>query len=174
LSAILQFLKLLYEHKEKIILGALVVAFIGVGAVLWKKEEKTISPEPGGGKKTSVRKAKTYPIMRLGNRHPLDILIENTDMEIFAPSAVVADKGGGKKGKEDVWAEVKIKSVFDATRSGSFIAIIEVNKKRMFVKEGERFQGYSVTRIDGVRKCLTIVKRGSQKGDEEKEFCIED
>ena len=174
MSAILQFLKLLYEHKEKIILGALVVAFVGVGAVLLRKEPggDAPPPEPDGGEKTPPREAGTYPILRLDNRHPLDILIENTGSEIFVQDAVGADGGDGEK--KDVWAAIKIKSVFDATRSGSFIAIIEVDKKRMFVREGERFGEYSVTRIDGVRKCLTIVKRGSQKGDEEKEFCTED
>ena len=44
----------------------------------------------------------------------------------------------------------------------------------MFVKEGEQFGDYQVTRIDGVKKCLTIVRRGSQTEDNKKEFCTED
>ena len=51
------------------------------------------------------------------------------------------------------------------------IAIIEVDGKREVVKEGGQLGDYSVTRIDGVRNCLTIVKRGSESGEDKREFC---
>ncbi len=175
MSAIIQFLKLLNEHKEKIIFGVLVIAFIVVGAVLLREKEGGEGgkpPKAGGGRKTPPREAKAYPALLLGNSHPLELLLENAAPEIFVPSESGAD--GGDDEKKNVWAEIKVKSIFDATRSGSFIAIIEVDKKRMFVREGERFGELSVKRIDGIRKCLTIVRRGSQEEDEEKEFCTED
>jgi hypothetical protein len=174
LNAILQFLKLLYENKEKIILAALVVAFIAVGAVLFRGEKDggPADKKPKTGGTPEIRDPVTVPLVRLGNQHVLDILIENTSPSIFFPSKVTA--GGGDKEKGDVWAEITIKSVFDATNSGSFVAIVEVDKKRRFLKEGDRFGGYSITRIDGIRKCLTIVRRGAQKGEEEKEFCAKD
>ena len=175
MSAILVYLRLLYEHKEKIILGALVIAFIGVGADLLKEEnsEKKPPKPPNGNGTTTPREPEKYTAPYLGNLHPRDVIIENTGPEIFTP-AEGPDKTDGEK--EAVWAEIIIKSVFDATRSGSFIAIMEVDKKRMFVKEGQQFGDgdYQVTRIDGVKKCLTIVKRGSQSEENKKEFCTED
>lgn len=183
MSSILRFLKLLYEHKEKIILGALVIAFIGVGVDQWRKKKDGNSGGKGGkGPKTveapkpkqPPRKPKSYGIPQLGNRHPLDKYVEVANAGIFVPpkKETATDKETDKK--EPTWAEIKVKSVFDATRSGSFIAIIEVDKKRMFVKEGEVFGEYLLRRIDGVRNCLTIVKRGSQSEEGEKEFCKED
>ena len=178
MSAILVYLKLLYEHKEKIILGALVIAFIGVSADLLRGENggpndpgKKPPPPKSGGGTTTPRKPKEYRAPHLGNLQHREILIENTGPEIFAPA-----KGLSKTvaGKEAAWAEIVIKSVFDATRSGSFIAIIEVDGKRDFVKEGQQFGNYQVTRIDGVKKCLTIVRRGSQSEENKKEFCTED
>ncbi len=174
MSAIIQFLKLLNEHKEKIIFGALVVAFIVVGAVLLREKEDSGGEKPpvaGGGRKTPPREAKTYPSVRLGNHHTLETLMEQAAPGIFAPSEPGTD---GSDEKENIWAEIKVKSIFDATGSGSFVAIIEVDKKRDFVREGERFGEYSVRRIDGVKKCLIIVRRGSQEEDEEKKFCTED
>jgi hypothetical protein len=82
-----------------------------------------------------------------------------------------AKRRGEEEDKPKEWAEIKVKSIFDATRSGSFIAIIEVNNRRRFVKEGEQFDEYTVQRIDGVRNCLTIVRRGEEG---EREFCREE
>ena len=176
MGAILGFLKLLYEHKEKIILGALIIAFTGVGYDHWKGSGEGGPPDDNGGGTTNGKKPPPpppvgkYEIPNLGNRTTIDVQLANTDENIF----VIPET---KEGPTDTaqpaeWPTIVIKSIFDATRSGTFIAIIEVNGKREFMKEGEDFQEYyEVRRIDGVRNCLTIVKRKSQSGEDEREFC---
>jgi hypothetical protein len=181
LSQILGFLKLLYEHKEKIILGALVVVFVGVGAFQWKEIKGEGSDGKGGSNaggpvdpkpKTKPRPPTKYPIPQFGNQSSLNTYLEITDPGIFVPPK---QEGESKSGEptEKKWAQIKVKSIFDATKSGSFIAIIEVDRKRMFVKEGEQFGEYSVDRIDGVRNCMTIGRRGSKSGEGKREFCEE-
>ena len=178
MSQILGFLKLLYEHKEKVILGVLVVAFIGVGAVRWKEIKGGGSDGKGGNSaggsddpkpKTPPRKPEKFPIPQLGNQASLETYFEITDAGIFVRPAA-EDKSSGEQ-EEKKWAKIRIKSIFDATRSGSFIAIIEVDGKRMFVKEGEQFGEYTVDRIDGVRNCLTIGRRASKSEEDKREFC---
>ena len=181
LSSILGFLKLLYEHKEKVILGALFVAFIVFGVAQWR--EKSQDDLDDGGKKKpgkkvtrktgneGVRDPKTYKTPNLGNPQTLERYFELVNGRIFVQRKKEAGSG------EDIeaqWAEIGVKSIFDATRSGNFIAIIEVDKRRMFVKEGEQFREYTIKRIDGVRNCLTVIRRGSKTGDEEREFCKEE
>ena len=175
MGAILGFLKLLYEHKEKIILGALIIAFTGVGYTYWKKsgDEGKNGPEPPPKPPTGTAleiKAKKYKIPNLGNRSPIEKQLAHTDEGIF--TIPEQTEGTTDTVEQAEWPTIVIKSIFDATRSGTFIAIIEVNGKREFMKEGEDFlEFYEVRRIDGVRNCLTIVKRKSKSGEDEREFC---
>jgi len=69
------------------------------------------------------------------------------------------------------WANIKVKSVFDPTQAGNYVATIEVDKRKRWVKEADRFDGYEVLRIDGTSKCVAIIKLDSKK---EKEFCTEE
>jgi hypothetical protein len=179
LGAILGFLRLLYEHKEKIILGALIIAFTGVGYDHWKKRDKGGPPggNTGGAKNGEepppppLPPVPTYGIPNLKNRFSIETQLALTDESIF-----VMPEPGEKPtedDKPDEWPTIDIKSIFDATKSGNFFAIIEVNGKREFMKEGGIFhEHYEVRRIDGVRNCLTIVNRRSKGGKEdEREFC---
>ena len=176
MGAILGFLKLLYEHKEKIILGALIIAFTGVGYTYWKdkqggdtpvKPPRPVKIDPPVDDELKVPK---YKIPNLGNHTPIDQQWALTDKGIF--TIPEPTEGETDTPQADVWPTIVIKSIFDATRSGTFIAIIEVNGKREFMKEGEDFQEYyEVRRIDGVRNCLTIVKSKSKSGEDEREFC---
>jgi hypothetical protein len=173
LGAILGFLKRLYEHKEKIILGALVIAFIGVGYFTWKERK---NPNPNGGELEiptadgGPPPVEKYPIPNLGNQVALETQWELTDDEIFEKPETEESESGEEQEAE--WPTIEIRSIFDITKSGNFIAIIEINGKREFKKEGETFlDQYEVRRIDGVRNCLTIVKRGAKSGENEREFC---
>jgi hypothetical protein len=68
------------------------------------------------------------------------------------------------------WPVIEIKSIFDPTKNGTFFAILEVNNKRIFMKEGERLYGlFEVTSINGETNCLTIVNGQG----EAREFCKE-
>jgi hypothetical protein len=174
LGAIFGFLKFLYEHKEKIILGALIIAFTGVGYTYWKDKQggdTPVKPPPVKIDPTDDEiKVQKYRIPNLGNRIPIDQQLALTDEGIF--TIPEPTKGDTDTPQADVWPTIVIKSIFDATRSGTFIAIIEVDGKREFMKEGEDFQEYyEVRRIDGVRNCLTIVKSKSKSGEDEREFC---
>jgi len=181
LSAILAFLKLIYTHKEKIILGVMIVAFAGVAYTQWKAKNAGEAGGKGGTDSGGIvqpddnkasppaRKPQSFDVPPVANTYPLDIYARvTTKKDIFEEPARERRERGEEKPKE--WAQINVKSIFDATRSGSYIAIIEVDKRRRFVKEGEQFEEYTVQRIDGVRNCLTIVKRGEE---EEKEFCRE-
>jgi hypothetical protein len=175
LGAILGFLKRLYEHKEKIILGALVIASIGVGYFEWTGRQD--GPDTKGGEPeipTVNDKApvpQEYPVLGLGNPVPLETQWAMVDEDIFEKPE--AEERGPGEDKAAEWPTIVIRSIFDATKSGNFIAIMEINGKREFKKEGEIFlESYEVRRIDGVRNCLTIVKRGLRSGgEEEREFC---
>lgn len=179
MDAILAFLKTLYQHKEKIILGLLILAFAGVGFVQLRVkknsdspdgEEKNPTPITGDWKPAPMRQPQVFPVGSLDNPYPLDKYLELTKKRnIFERPQTASAKG--TKGKEVQWASIKVKSVFDPTQSGSYIAIIEVDKKSRIVKEGQQFEGYEVRRIDGVRGCLSITMRET---DEEKEFCKEE
>ena len=107
----------------------------------------------------------------LGNSLAIDNQLTLTDDGIFKKPEVDKKKPDGDQPTE--WPTIVIRSIFDATKSGTFIAIIEINGKRAFMKEGEVFlEFYLVRRIDGVRNCINIVKRGSKSGEEEeREFC---
>ncbi len=178
MSALLAFFKSLYEHKEKVILGLLIVAFGGVAYQQYKAKKNngtdSNSPVNNGFTPAPERAPGVFKVPPLSASEPLETyyaLVEKRD--IFE----IPEKKSSKTeaGTEEVkWANISIKSVFDPTRSGSFIAIIEVDGRREFVKEGEQFGEYEVRRIDGVRKCLTIFKRGSKSGEDEKEFCKEE
>jgi hypothetical protein len=65
------------------------------------------------------------------------------------------------------WPKITVKGISDATRSGDFIAILEVDNKEYFVKVGERIGEYEVQSIDGPINCVTLV---NDRG-EIKEFC---
>jgi len=181
LSAILAFLKSLYEHKEKVIMGVLFVAFVSVAYVQIKAKRKADSENDGessGGsilefKEKRPREAKKYSVPSFGN--PFDIekhreLFKGRD--IFAKP--VKERPGRKKDEKEEWAQIRVKSVFDPTQSGSYIAIIEVDKKSRIVKEGDQFGAYEVERVDGVRNCLTIYWREAKEVESKKEFCKEE
>lgn len=186
MSAVLAFFKFIYEHKEKLILGVLVVVFAGVAFVHVrakknsgsKKENAKNSTITGQDKRKGPprRKPSQYRIPVFGNKYSLETylrLIKKKD--IFKEPEIKKEKPEQEpKKKIPRWAEITIKSIFDPTRSGSYIAIIEVDKRRRFVKEGEQFGEYEIRRIDGVRNCLTIVRRGTRGEGEEKEFCKKD
>lgn len=186
MSAVLAFFKFIYEQKEKLILGVLVVVFAGVAFVHVrakkdsgsKKENAKNSPITGRDKREIVppREPSQYRVPVLGNKYSLETylrLIKKKD--IFKEPEIKREKPErGLEEKIPRWAGITIKSIFDPTRSGSYIAIIEVDKRRRFVREGEQFGEYEVRRIDGVRNCLTIVRRGTKGEGEEKEFCKKD
>jgi hypothetical protein len=180
LGAILGFLKRLYEHKEKIILGLVVIASIGFGYVQWKEwkgGDEGDGPEKNGETggipvpdDTPLPPPPSYAVPNLGNRVSLENQWTLADNGIFEKPE--PKEGPDATDQPAAWPTIVIRSIFDATKSGTFIAIIEINGKREFKKEGEFFlDSYEVRRIDGVRNCLTIVKRGSITGEEEKEFC---
>ena len=181
MGAIVAFLKTLYQHKEKIILGILVLAFAGVAVVYLRARKPGNSPSDNnknsknpkglvdGWKPAPPRKPQTFKAGSLNNAYPLDMYLKLADKRnIFEKPQ---KSGGPGKKKEVQWATIKVKSVFDPTQSGSYIAIIEVDKRSRIVKEGQQFEGYEVRRIDGVRGCLSITMRET---DEEKEFCKEE
>ena len=181
MSAVLAFLKFIYRHKEKIILGVMIVAFAGVASIQWKAKKGGEADGKGGANtggivqpddnKTSPppRKPESFVVPPVSNTYPLETYAKlAAKKDIFEEPARERRDRGEDKPKE--WAQINVKSIFDATRSGSYIAIIEVDKRRRFVKEGEQFDEYTVQRIDGVRNCLTIVRRGEEG---EKEFCRE-
>ena len=71
------------------------------------------------------------------------------------------------------WPEIKVKSIFDPTNSENYIAILEINYRRLFVKAGEHLNGFEIIGIDGESKCVTIAKHGPGDALEEREFCKE-
>ena len=79
------------------------------------------------------------------------------------PGTIKADSRDGD------WPNIEVKSVFDSTNSQDFIAILEIDNRRRFVKEGDSFDSYTVLRVDGITKCVAIIKSDSQ---EEEEFCV--
>jgi len=184
LSAIIAFLKLVYEHKEKVILGVMIVAFAGVAAYQWKAGKNGGSDGTSGGNSSganggegsaSARKPQTYEVTGVANQYPLEKMLQFVKKRDIFTEAGVAGVGSKQgDGKDGMWAEIKVKSIFDPTRSGTYIAIIEVDDRRRFVKEGEHFGEYEIRRIDGVRNCLTIVRRGSGSEGDEREFCKEE
>lgn len=180
MSAILAFLRLIYEHKEKIILGVLVLAFAGVAFFQWRAKRGGDSNNSDGKnpdefiygdwKPAPPREPKTYKAPPLENEYPLETYYELLgNKNIFGKPR--RERGGDKEETEPEWPNIRVKSVFDPTQSGSYIAIIEVDKRSRIVKEGQQFEGFEVRRIDGVRSCLTISRR---QVDEEKEFCKEE
>jgi len=66
--------------------------------------------------------------------------------------------------------DIRIKEFIESREeSGGYIAIIEVDKKAQFVKEGERFGGLEVMLVDAVNKCLVL---RAVELDEERELCL--
>lgn len=169
MSSILAFLKAIYEHKEKIILGALIIAFAGVAYVQVKKNQGL---EPNGDNPDEIisgdlkppREPTVFKAPGLGNPYPLQKYPKLVG-DIFSPPAV---ERRGPEERELKWAQIRVKSVFDPTQSGSYIAIVEVDNRSRIVKEGQLFDNYEVRRIDGVRSCVIIFRRDT---DEEREFC---
>ncbi len=179
MEAILTFLKSVNTHKEKIILGILLLAFSVVGYQQYRLK-KTLTTTNGGKnpqqeikdgwKPAPPRKPDSFAIPPIDNPYPLnayDKLLAKRN--IFEKPQKEKKKEAAEKTAE--WANFKVKSVFDPTQSGSYIAIIEVDKRSRIVKEGQRFDDYEVQRIDGVRSCLSI--RMSTL-NEEREFCKEE
>ncbi len=180
MGAILAFLKVIYEQKEKVILGILVLAFAGVAYFQLKAEKNSASDNNGGKnpdqltygdwKPAPSRTPQKYEVTPLRNEYPLATYFKLLgSRNIFGKPR--RERGVDKGKAEPEWPKIRVKSVFDPTQSGSYIAIIEVDKRSRIVKEGQQFEGFEVRRIDGVRSCLTISKR---QLDEEKEFCKEE
>jgi len=178
LGSILGYLKRAYGHKEKIILGILLIAFIGVGYQQYRLK-KNVPVENGSGNPGSLndgwtpspsRTPTSYSVPPMANPYPLDTYYTLAARKnIFEKPQKEKEKG--KKEEAAQWANIKVKSVFDPTQSGSYIAIIEVDKRSRIVKEGQQFDDYEVQRIDGVKSCLSIRMRAL---NEEKEFCKEE
>jgi hypothetical protein len=176
LGSIVALLKKIYEQKEKIILGILVVAFAGVAYIQLKKNDDPDNPRPGNSASligdftpATPRQMVYVEVPNVGNKYSLETYYNVVaKRNIFRPPGQV-DRGG--KAEAPQWAQMKVKSVFDPTQSGSYIAVIDVDKRTRIVKEGQLFEGYEVRRIDGVRSCLTIYRRDI---DQEKEFCKEE
>ncbi|MBI5118707.1 hypothetical protein HZA56_19740 [Candidatus Poribacteria bacterium] len=178
MGAILAFLKSVYEQKEKVILGILVLALAIVAYVQTRGNE---DDEPNEGesknpkqlidddwKPAPPREAGSYSVPAVTSPFPMSKYLQLLEgKEVFGKPRTEGDKG--KAGKEE-WADIKVKSIFDPTHTGSYIAILEMNKRSRIVKEGEQFEGYEVRRIDGVRNCLTMIRR---EWKDEKEFCKE-
>jgi hypothetical protein len=179
LGAILAFLKSVYGHKEKVIFGILVLVFIGVGYQQYKLKKNIVpnksDSNPGESvsdnwKPSPPRKAVSYGFRALQNPYPLDTYEKLVSRKnIFEKPQ--KEKTAKKEEKAAEWATIKVKSVFDPTQSGSYIAIIEVDKRSRIVKEGQQFDDYEVQRVDGVRSCLSIRMKTL---DEEREFCKEE
>ena len=180
MSAILAFLKSLYEHKEKVILGVLFVAFVSVAYIQYKAKKKVASENGGEGSVSIIkfdpkppREPATYFVPPFDNPFGVEEhreLVKKRD--VFAKPEKA--KPGKQQDKKEEWAQIRVKSVFDPTQSGSYIAIIEVNKRSRIVQEGDLFGTYEVERIDGVRNCLTISWREAKEVENRKEFCKED
>jgi len=176
LDAIVAFLRLLYEQREKVILGVLLVALSGVAFVQLRPkkngEPNDKNPEEfinDDWKPASPRAARSYDVLPLINQYPLETYFDFVGgRNIFGRPG--KETGGTTGDKKTEWAELKVKSVFDPTQSGTYIAIIELDKRSRIVKEGQQFEGYEVLRIDGVRRCLTVSRRDTK---DEKEFCQE-
>lgn len=183
MSAILAFLRTIYEQKEKIVLGVLVVALSWVAYANFMKngeEDGDNGNNPSGilndDLKKTPREPTSFPALQLGNPFPVEVYYDAAKgRSPFLRPGDESEKTDDEMEEVSEWSAIKVKSVFDATKSGSYIAIIEVDRRRRFVKEGEKFDDYEVRRIDGVRKCLTIVRRGkSAQQEEEREFCKEE
>ncbi len=156
----------------------MIVAFAGVAYTQWKykKERGASGTNPGGstqtggsGQSSPPRKPQSFRIPVVGNRYPLNTYLKVAAEDPFKEPE--REKPGKKPDEPKKWAEINIKSIFDPTRSGSYIAIIEINDRRRFVKEGDQFDEYMVYRIDGVKNCLTIERRGEEQ---KREFCKEE
>ncbi|GAB4343691.1 MAG: hypothetical protein Kow0099_22400 [Candidatus Abyssubacteria bacterium] len=174
MSSLLALLKKIYEQKEKIILGILVVAFAGVAYIQLKKNDDPDNPRSESASvidftPATPRPKEKFEIPSVSNEYPLETYYEIVRKKnIFRPPGRTG-VGGDSEAPE--WPQIKVKSVFDPTQSGSYIAIIDVDKRSRIVKEGQAFDSYEVRRIDGVRSCLTIYRRDI---DQEKEFCKEE
>ena len=181
MGAIVSFVKFIYEEKEKIILGILILAFVGVAFVQIRSKKKNDSNNGGGKSPEQLvrgnwtpkarRKPQSYNVPAVTSPFPLTKYYELfSNRNIFGRPQ--KDKAGETVGvKKPEWANIRVKSVFDPTHSGNYIAIIEVNKRSRIVREGQLFEGHEVLRIDGVRNCLTIGRRDLK---DEKEFCKEE
>jgi len=175
LSSVLAYLKLIYEHKEKIILGLLIIAFAVVGYQQYKlKKDMNMGKEgdnPGEITYDFAKKPRppqTFKIPPVDNPYPLKTYKSLISKNIFSKPQKEKKEEEQKKVE---WADIKVKSIFDPTQSGSYIAIIEVDKRSRIVKEGQQFDDYEVQRIDGIKSCLRIRLRAL---GEEKEFCKEE
>lgn len=69
------------------------------------------------------------------------------------------------------WVPFEVKSVFDPTGSGDYIAIIRMNARSKMLREGEEFDGYEALKIDGPKKCITITRKDT---NEKRVFCVGD
>jgi hypothetical protein len=175
LGKLIGFFKSLFEHKEKVVLGVLLIAFIWVSVAQWDEimgggsgEEIGNSPAPKPSDPPRV--PQKYGVPKFGNEVPPEDIFELVNAGIFTRPEDV-EPGDADKPKVPVWAKINIRSIFDATQSGSFIAIIDVDNIRKFVKEGETFGDYTIKRIDGVKSCITLSRRGSAGSEDTKEFC---
>lgn len=67
------------------------------------------------------------------------------------------------------WAEFEVKTVFDPTGSGEYVASIRLDGRPKIVSEGAKFEDYEVLKIDGSEKCIIVIKNNSENG---KVFCV--
>ena len=181
MGSIVAVLKIINEHKEQIIFGLLLVAFVGFSVVQVKAKRNEEAEGENGKNPNDVIKFKpaparepaAYRVPSLTNVYPQERYQELTaGRDIFqVPEKMVAGK---KPEEEEKWAEIRIKSVFDPTKSGNYIGIIEVDKRSRIVKEGDLFNEYEIQRIDGVRNCITIYWREAKSEDNTREFCKEE
>lgn len=180
MSAIFAFFRIIYEQKEKVILGILVIAFVGVAFLQWKSRKNGNSDSDGGKsveqlvqgnwKPSPPREPRSYSVPALTSPYKLERYLELIGgRNIFEKPGTQADKG--RTIEEARWPAIRVKSIFDPTRSNKYIAIIEVDKHSRIVKEGDEFDGFEVMRIDGIRNCLTIQSSALR---EDKEFCKKD
>ena len=104
-------------------------------------------------------------------QHGLVFSVERDHVFITASEEVVEKEGRTKEDRPRPArrANIKVKSVFDPTMSGTYMARLEIGGRKQFVKEGDQFDDYEVLRIDGEGQCVTLRKSGSAR---EEDFCV--
>lgn len=171
MNALLTVGRTLLAHREKVVLGAMVVLCAVLGLLSVRREtvepEQVRPPRPPGPPVPPTE----YKPYQLENDRSLEDLRKQLEgrTSIFLRAQGGGGSAGGGPGVA-VWPVIEVRRVFQPTPDGPWVAQLTVDGRSYFPREGQVFanNNLELVRIDRTRKCAEILRRAD---DATKEFC---
>lgn len=182
MNALLAFSRTLLAHREKVVLGLMMLLCATLAMLALRPTEGASSGEEELKREdldrlmqgwSKPRSAQAFPKAHLTSDRSWDEASRFLDKRSpFRPGAGSTTKAGPVDGGGTDWPAIVVRQVSQPTPGGQWIAQVSVAGKAYVVREGRDFykKEFELVRIDKTRLCVEVLRR---LDDEVREFCKE-